>query len=357
MNKNISNTDKIQNWNDFFTPDIKNWLLDEVNPSVRYFTLVNLLEKPKSDKNVVECKKYIMQTDPVKKILAHQQPDGSFLTPNLAKKSPTIVAKIGYQPKYKGTVWQAIFLAQLGVVEDDSRIKKLCEYILNTNYFSDLEVFGLNFYKSERRLTTVPCYVANMVWALSKLGFFNDSRIQNSIKWILKYQRFDDGDFKTPDFWPYRGRADRCFGKHSCYIGCTQTLKAMTVIPVKNRTKEINKFIEKAVGFILLHKIYKKSRGKPGPIKREYESLTFPSYYYDDILQILDTLLELKVKSIAIDDAIRFILEKRQESEKWILECTIRPSALYAKFEEKGTESRWITYKVLSMLKKYNESN
>jgi len=193
-----------------------------------------------------------------------------------------------------------------------------------------------------------------MVWALSKLGYYSDYRVQDSIKWLLKYQRFDDGDFTTPDEWPYRGRVDRCFGKHTCYIGCTQSLKAMTVIPKKDRTPEIEKFIQKAIKFILLHKIYKKSHGKERPIRKEYGELVFPSYYFDDILQIIDSLLVFGVKDKAIDDTIQFILDKRQPSGKWLLERTIRPSAMHAKLEEMGLESKWITYRVLDVLKKYD---
>lgn len=355
-----------KNWKTYFSDEISNWLLEETNPSVRYFTLTELLDKKQNSKEVKEAKMAIMKNDPVKKILANQNPDGSFLTPKMKQKSPTIDPINGYQPKYKGTIWQAIFLAQLGADPNDPRIKKLCEFILDTNYYPEIKVIGLRFLHSKigerflhsrKDITTIPCYVSNMVWALSKLGYYNDHRIKNSIKWLLKYQRFDDGDFKTPDSWPYRGRKDRCFGKHTCYIGCTQALKAMTVIPKKDRTKEIEQFIQKAIKFILLHKIYKKSRGKEKPIKKEYEFLTFPAYYYDDILQILDSLIFFKVKDDSMGSALRFVLEKRQTSGKWLLERSIRPSAMHAKFEEQGSESKWITFRVLQVLKKYYTIN
>ncbi len=344
-------------WRIYFTDDIKTWLVEESNPSVRYYILTDLLEEKGNSKEVSEARSAIMENDPVKKILAQQNADGSFLTEKMKQKSPTIDPKNGYQPKYRGTIWQAIFLAQLGADSNDLRIKKLGEYILRTNYYPEIKVIGLRFLHTKKEITTIPCYVSNMIWSLSKLGFYKDYRVQNSIKWLLKYQRFDDGDFKTPDEWPYRGRADRCFGKHTCYIGCTQALKAMTSIPEKDRTKEINGFIQKAIKFILLHKIYMKSHGKERPIKRDYEFLTFPSYYYDDILEILNSLLFFKVKDRSMDSAMQLVLEKRQASGKWLLERTIRPSALHAKFEEKGSESKWITFNVLSMLKKYSEIN
>ena len=48
------------------------WLLEEDNPSVRYFTLVDLLEKSKEDPEALKAKAEIMQKGVVAKILATQ---------------------------------------------------------------------------------------------------------------------------------------------------------------------------------------------------------------------------------------------------------------------------------------------
>jgi hypothetical protein len=344
----------MKNWKDYFTKEISSWLQEESNPSVRYFTFTELLDNKKNTKEVREAKRAIMQNDPVKKILSHQNPDGSFITDAMKKQKSAIDYRFGYQPKYKGTIWQILFLVHLGADKNDIRIRNLCNYVLKTNYLPNRKFIGLKMRQDGHLNISIPCFVSNMIWGLSKFGFYNDYRVQDSIKWLLKYQRFDDGDFKTPNEWPYHGKADRCFGKHTCYVGCTQALKAMTVIPEKDRTKEIKNFIQKAIQYILLHKLYKKSHGKERLIKKEYEFLTFPLYYFDDILEILNSLLFFKVKDRSMDSAIQFILEKRQASGKWLLERTIRPSAMHAKFEEKGLESKWITFRVLSTLKKYN---
>jgi len=347
----------LRSWDDYFTDEISDWLLEPFNPSVRFFTLKNLMNKPVETPDLITVKRAIMDNDPVKKILSHQFPDGSFITKAMKKKKTAIDYRFGYQPKYKGTIWQLLFLVNLGADRNDKRIKNLCNYILQTNYIPKQKYIGLKFQEGERYNLSITCFVSNMVWGLSKFGYFDDYRVQDTIKWLLKYQRFDDGDFKTPNEWPYHGRKDRCFGKHSCYVGCTQALKAMTVIPEDHRTKEIKSFIQKAIDFVLLHKLYKKSHGIERPIKKDYEFLTFPTYYYDDLLEILNSILFFKVKDSSIDSAIDLILQKRQRSGKWKLENTIRPSAMFAEFEEKGSESKWITYRVLNILKTYNELN
>ena len=53
-----------------------------------------------------------MQTDPIASILAAQQPEGFWVKPGP-----------GYTPKYRGTVWQLIFLDQLGADDTDARVQ------------------------------------------------------------------------------------------------------------------------------------------------------------------------------------------------------------------------------------------
>lgn len=355
-----------------YSEDTPNWLLEKDNPSVRYFAFQNLLGRKGEDRKVIEAKKAVMELGSVPKILSHQSPDGSFLTYDMKRHFGELQARSGYLPKYKATTWQAIFLAQLGADPIDERVKKLGSYILDINYSEEHRVVGLHWQRKGRIwFDTMPCYVGNMVWSLSKLGFYEDERIQNSIKWLVRYQRFDDGNFKTPTSWPYRGSKDRCFSSHSCYIGCTKALKAMTVIPEKDRDEQIQDFVRRAVDFLLLHKVYKQSRGisqgayrsksagtkigKGELIRKEYLLLTFPLTHYDDLLEILETLLFFEVKDPAIDEAIDFILQKRTSEDRWLLEKNPSSSSIYAKFEGRGKESKWITYRALNVLRRYLE--
>ena len=340
-----------------YSQETLDWLLKNSNPSVRYLTLVNILNKSDGDDEVVAARKDLMEQGAVEKILSHQNPDGGFISEAMVRKYGEVRARSGYQPNYKGTIWQALFLAQLGADKGDERIKELCQFILDTNYSEKYQVLGIYAQRdSSLDFVSIPCFISNMIWALSKFGFYDDERVQDSIKWLLKYQRFDDGDFKTPQEWPYRGNRDRCFSKHSCYIGCTQALKAMTVIPQKDRSPEIGAFIKRGIDFVLLHQVYKKSRAYDKPIRKDYELLAFPLTYQDDILQILETLLFFNTEDRAIDDAIEFILAKRNDNDRWRLEKTVSSSWSYAQFGKKGEESKWITYRAINILKKYHET-
>src|SRR4030042_4912423 len=101
------------NWKSLLKAEPTNWLLEEDNPSVRYFTLTEILDKPVSDSEVKEAKNAIMNIGLVPKILAKQNADGYWETPTAF-----------YTAKYKGTSWQLIILAELGANEKDTRVRK-----------------------------------------------------------------------------------------------------------------------------------------------------------------------------------------------------------------------------------------
>ena len=95
------------------------WLLHPDTPAVRHLALCDLLGRPSGDAEVAEARAAAMATDPIAAILAAQCPDGYW-----EKPGP------GYATKYRGTVWQLIFLDQLGADPADGRIQAACAYVL-----------------------------------------------------------------------------------------------------------------------------------------------------------------------------------------------------------------------------------
>lgn len=88
------------------------WLLEEDNPSVRYYTLTDLLDKSQSDPAVVSAKKAIMTRGPVPALLAKQNEGGYWGVPQ----------DFYIRSKYRGTVWTVIILAELGVTLNALRV-------------------------------------------------------------------------------------------------------------------------------------------------------------------------------------------------------------------------------------------
>jgi prenyltransferase beta subunit len=197
-------------WKSFLKNDSINWLLENNNPSVRYLTLMDILNKSNKNSEVIESKKKIMESGLIQKILSKQNPKGYWFEPE----------NFYIKRKYKGTVWNLIILAEIGADGNDKRIKKACEFILNNSQNKESGGFAYSALKSGGGADSkvLPCLSGNMVWSLICFGYIDDFRVQKGIEWITNYQRFDDGIQELPENWPYKKHIN-CFGKHSCHMG------------------------------------------------------------------------------------------------------------------------------------------
>lgn len=331
------------NWQSMLNPDSVDWLLEPDNPSVQYFALTELLGKSQNNSEVISAKKNIMLTGAVPKILAKQEAGGNW----------DVIDRF-YTAKYKGTVWQLIMLSELGANKNDFRIKKACEFILNSS--QEHKSGGFSAWLSTkvgggRYSGVLPCLTGNMVWSLIRLGFLDDERIKRGIDWIVQYQRFDDGHFVAPKNWPYV-KATSCFGKHSCHMGAAKSLKALAEIPPDKRSKEVVSTIEKGVEYWLIHHIFKKSHNLSKVSKPGWLRLGFPLMYQTDVLEILRILTKLGIKDERMQEAIDLLVSKQDKNGLWLLENTFN-GRFQINIEQKGEPSKWITLHALSVLKRF----
>lgn len=323
--------------------DQTNWLLEDDNPSVRYFTLVDLLEKAENDLEVIKTKEEIMQKGVVPRILAKQKEEGYWEE-----------AEKFYTAKYKGTVWQILILTELGADGKDSRIKRACEFLMENSQDRESNGFSISFSAKiggGRPSGVIPCLTGNLVYSLIRLGYLQDVRVQKSINWITTYQRLDDGINERPKGWPY-DRFVMCWGKHSCHMGVVKTLKALAEIPINQRNEEVKKTISEGVEYLLKHHIYKKSHDLSKISKPGWLRLGFPLMYQDDILEILEILTRLSYHDQRMQEAIDILVSKQDGEGKWKLENTFN-GRFQTNIEQKGKESKWITLNSLKVIKKY----
>ena len=150
-------------WKSQLQTDPLPWLLelDPENPGVRAFTLVDLLDRPVDDPEVINARRGVMSSGPVPAILKAQAAEGYWVKPGP-----------GYAPKYRGTVWQIIFLAQLGADGDDPRVRAGGEYVLDHSR-APYGGFSMNGGLSGR----IHCLQGNLGAALVDLGWLGDERL------------------------------------------------------------------------------------------------------------------------------------------------------------------------------------
>jgi hypothetical protein len=329
-------------WKSILRVDPTNWLLEEENPSIRYFTLTEILDKPADSHEAKEAKKEIMSTGVVPKILSKMNEDGYWETPTSF-----------YTAKYRGTAWQLLILAELGADTTDNRVRKVCEFILENSQHH--ESHGFSLAKAEktgggRQSGVIPCLTGNMVWSLIRLGYIKDSRVQDGIGWITTYQRFDDGIETAPTGWPY-DRYEMCWGKHTCHMGAVKALKALAEIPAEKRDSEIKATIEKGTEYILKHHIFKRSHDLSKVSKPSWLHFGFPLMYQTDALEILGILTKLGCKDDRMHETVDLVISKQDASGRWKLENTFN-GRFQTDIERKNENSKWVTLNVLKVLKR-----
>jgi len=322
-------------------PEILDWLLEEGNPSARYLTLRDILGKKSTDTDVMQAKKAIMKNGPGPRILARQNKEGYWEKPESF-----------YSFKYKGTVWQLIFLAELGADAGDARIKKACEFILKHSQDPQSGGFAHRSVKSgggDPDLI-IPCLTGNMTYCLLRFGYLDDPRVRRALDFITTYQRFDDGEAKRPAGWPYE-RYQSCWGRHTCLMAVVKSLKALAQIPPRRRTQSVKQTMEKAVEYLLKHHIYKQSHNLHKIAKHAWTKFGFPLMWQTDALEMLDVLTALNVRDPRMNDALELTCAKQTSNGCWLLENGY--NRVQTALEPKGKPSKFVTLRALGVLRRY----
>jgi hypothetical protein len=344
------------NWADILKETSVDWLLEQSNPSVRYFTLWDILGKREDDPQVVSAKREIAKSPLLEKIMRKQSPNGHWED----HTSP-------YHPKYKSSYWTIMLLGQLGMDKTDGRVKAACEHIFRFQsdeggFSSCTPETALKEYKmlnkNGRKLPSPDEYAASIVFehqyscltgnvatALIRLGYADDQRVKKALRWLVKIQN-SDGGWLCP-YWRAHVK-----DKHGCFFGTICPVEAFSEIGEKNLTGEMRVSMERGAEFLLMHRLFKADHHGNRIINPHWLTLSFPTFTTYNILRGLDVLTRLGyVKDERLDDAVEVLMEKRQKNGTWILENT--PSGrMQANIETKGEPSKWVTLIALRTLKR-----
>ena len=166
----------MKNWRTYLNSDPIEWLLEQNNPSVRYFTLKDIMNQKENDSEVRIVKEKIMMEGVVPKILSKQKEGGYWINRD----------NFYVYTKYKGTVWSFILLAELNADGSIDQIKQTCEFILKNSQDRDSGGFSVHGNENNGGVNDqiIPCLTGNMIWALIRFGFLEDPRVQHGIEWI-----------------------------------------------------------------------------------------------------------------------------------------------------------------------------
>jgi hypothetical protein len=357
--KDYTGNGSVINWPKILNESPVDWLLEESNPSVRYFTLHDILDKPEDNADVLATKKSIPKSIVVEKILGKMKPEGYWENPD----NP-------YFPKYKSSYWTLMILARLGMDRTNDKVRKACEYLLSYQnneggFTTETQTTASREYEYRRKRgkelpskneftisqiyeNQLSCLTGNMVAAFLRMGYTEDDRIKKAIRWLVRIQN-KDGGWLCP-YWKAHAK-----DKHGCFMGTICPMEAFSEIPRYDRTEEVKKAISNGAEFLLMHRLFKGEHHNFGIINRSWLQMSFPWFGYS-ILRSLDVLTRLDYRrDERINDAIEILLKKRNKDGTWILENS-PISRMQANLETKGKPSKWITLIALRVLKRLASS-
>jgi hypothetical protein len=269
------------------------WLLKSKDPSIRYLTLREVLERSEKTEAVRRAKSMIPQGEKVKNLLKGQKTDGGF-------------AVHPYR-KWTGSHWRLVSLVNLGISPDNEYAIKAARLSVDWLYSAGIK----RAFKPVNGRTRMHASVyGNAVYYWSYFGLANEPRVKSVVQMIMRAQWEDGG-------WNCDPRPE---ATHSSFHESLATLNGLVANYKKSRGGELNESINRASEFFLSHHIYKSHRtGEVG--KQEWLKLKYPVYWHYNFLESMRVLCSAGRQSdFRMNESLDLLEEKCNKDGKWYSE-------------------------------------
>ena len=299
---------------------VRKWLLESENPSVKYRTLIELLGRSPNDREVMECKREIADSVPVRDILKKMHPDGYWL-----QKNPRTGKVLGEGTEYGafGTTHYCLsYLAELGMDRTNSQVAKAADRYLN------LQKMDGDFRHH------YSCLLGLNIRTFIMLGYRSDSRVQRSIDLLLRTERTDGGYLCDWHEGKYKTKPVK-----SCIRGGVKVLLAFSYLPEYWKHDRIRKLVDY---FLLRGGIFMSTNLKE-LVNKDMERNSFPITWRANKFEVLLALSEMGYgKDSRLGRAWNFMDAKADENGRYVLDWT--PEQSPWKAGKRNQPNKWITF-------------
>jgi hypothetical protein len=328
--------------------DTMDWLLEEdlENPGVRYWALIDLLGHPVDDPEVVAAQRALMWNGQVPAIMAAQDPSGYWEKPGE-----------GYYPKYRGTVWSIIYLAQLGADPTHPQVQAGARHLLE-NALARTGVFTM----TGTPAGNIYCLAGNLGAALQDLGWRDDERLVRALELMARFATAQGiapaGQRDAPLHYLKSGACGPRFccsanNRLPCAWGAVKVLRALARVPEARRSTVMQDALQAAVDmlFTVDPATADYPAGYSDKPSRSWFRFGFPLFYVTDVLQTAEALTDAGYGGDPrLAATYDLILAKREEAGRWNMEYSYQGKT-WADVEQRGRPSKWVTLRALRVLK------
>ena len=319
------------------------WLLEPRDIGVKYLALRDLLEPNAGE--LIAAKKKAHAEGPIAQVLEKINKEGYWQKPGP-----------GYNPKYTGTVWSIILLAQLGAsIAIDKRLAIAGSYVLEHSLTKDGQ-----FTISGAPSGTIDCMQGNLCAALLDLGL-EDPRLDKAFEWMARSVTGDGVapmEDKTAPVRYYAGKCGPNFAcgannKLPCAWGAVKVMLAFGKLPRRKRTALIDKAIKVGADFLFSRDPAKADYpcGYSAKPSQNWWKFGFPVFYVTDLLQNVEALVGLGYgKDTRLENALAIIRDKQDAQGSWLMEYDYTGKT-WLDFGAKKQPNKWVTLRALRVLK------
>jgi hypothetical protein len=301
----------MQNWQKSMNGDPLPWLLEPENPSIRYWTLVDILDRSATDPEVQEARATIAQQPLVKELFALQHPKGYWGDDETKPYTA------------QGAVAALALLHMLGVTPD-KRTAAGCDSFLR---FCQHESGGLSLTK-KLRSGIFPCTTGEHLPFLIYFGLRDDPRVRAAFTFLIEDMSTDD----ALDCGRYQHQ--------NCLWGAIAALNGLAVLPANMRTAQSKRVVKRLANALL-------------DVKYDFagEHKRWLTFGVPRAWDLLSALKALAAHGYAHDarfvSLLKLLLNRQDEQGRWLCGSVSRTWPI----ERRNQPSKWITLDALRALK------
>jgi len=300
--------------------DVTKWLLESENPSVKYRTLIELLDRSLNDREVIESKREIAKSVPARILLSKMHPDGYWL-----QKNPRTGKVLGEGTEYGafGTTHYCLsYLAELGMDRANSQVAKAADRYLNLQK----EDGDFRHHYS--------CLLGLNIRTFILLGYRSDSRVQRSVDLLLHTERPDGGYLCDWHEGKYKTKPVK-----SCIRGSVKALLAFSYLPEYWKHDRVRKLVDY---FLLRGGIFKSTNLKEF-VNKDVGRNSFPITWRANVFEVLYALSKMgHGNDSRLGRAWSFLDMKADERARYVLDWT--PEQSPWKVGKRNQPNKWITF-------------
>jgi hypothetical protein len=270
-------------------PAVK-WLLASSDPSIRYFTLTDLLGKTARSADVRTAREQIIEGSRVRALLAGQRRDGGF----------------GVHPyqKWTGAHWRLVSLVELGIPADHPGARAAAGQVLR---WLTGDAHRRAIKRIDGRTRRCASQEGNALAVCSRLGLADDPRVKHLAQSLVEWQWPDGG-------WNCDKKPQ---ARHSSFYESLSPLWGLIEYQRATGDGECLAAARRAAELFLSHRLFRSTR-RGDVINPNWLELHYPLYWHYDILQALVVLSRLEpLTDPRLREALDLLEAKRRPDGAW----------------------------------------